>query len=99
MLRRGTDKLIYHVGMPPQLFDLSADPAEEHDLVDEGTGDELASELERSLRAIVDPEAADAAAKADQAARVSELGGKAEILRRRSGFVYSPAPGVQWDKA
>lgn len=99
MLREGTDKLIYHVGMPAQLFDLAADPDERHDLVAEGRGHERAMDLERTLRTLVDPEAADASAKADQRARASELGGKDAILARRSGFVYSPAPGVDWQKA
>src|SRR6185369_5436202 len=35
MLRDDALKLIYHVGMPTQLFDLAADPDEAHDLVDE----------------------------------------------------------------
>jgi choline-sulfatase len=99
MLREGADKLIYHVGMKPQLFDLARDPDEQHDLVAEGSGHDRAAALERSLRTIVDPEAADAAAKADQRARVDELGGKDAILARRSGFVYSPAPGIDWRKA
>jgi choline-sulfatase len=99
MLRDGTDKLIYHVGMQPQLFDLANDPEELHDLIAEGRGHDRAAVLERTLRTIVDPEAADAAAKADQRARVAELGGKDAILARRGGFVYSPPPGVDWRKA
>lgn len=98
MLRQANDKLIYHVGMPPQLFDLAADPEERHDLIAEGRGHDRATALERSLRTIVDPEAADAAAKADQRARVAELGGKEAILARRAGFVYSPPPGMDWRK-
>jgi hypothetical protein len=40
----------------------------------------------------------DAAAKADQLARIAELGGIDEVLARRSGFVYSPPPGADWRK-
>jgi len=98
MLRRGTDKLIYHVGMKPQLFDLAADPEERRDLIAAGEGHDLAAALEQELRTIVDPEAADAAAKADQRARAAELGGKEAIMARRGGFVYSPPPGVDWRK-
>jgi choline-sulfatase len=98
MLREGDDKLLYHVGMAPQLFDLAADPEETHDLVAEGRGHVRATELEQRLRAIVSPEAADAQAKADQRARAQELGGKEGILARRSGFVYSPPPGADWRK-
>ncbi len=96
MLREGTDKLVYHVGLPPQLFDLAADPEETRDLVAEGRGHDRATALERRLRSILDPEAVDRQAKADQRARAAELGGTAEILRRRSGFVYSPPPGEDW---
>ena len=84
--------------MAPQLFDLAADPEEMHDLVAEGRGHARATELERRLRDIVSPEAADAQAKADQRARAEELGGKEAILARRSGFVYSPPPGEDWRK-
>ncbi|MBL8690159.1 MAG: sulfatase-like hydrolase/transferase [Rhodospirillaceae bacterium] len=98
MLREGSDKLLYHVGMQPQLFDLAADPQELCDLVLEGRGHRRAAELEQRLRTIVDPEAADHQAKADQRARAAELGGTAAILERRGGFVYSPPPGEDWRK-
>jgi choline-sulfatase len=98
MLRDGSDKLIYHVGMAPQLFDLANDPDEMRDLVAEGSGHVRATELERRLRSIVSPEAADRQAKADQRARAAELGGKDAILARRAGFVYSPPPGADWRK-
>jgi len=98
MLREGNDKLIYHVGMPAQVFDLAKDPQETRDLVAEGSGHGRAVELERRLRTIVDPEAADRQAKADQRARAAELGGAAAILERRGGFVYSPPPGEDWRK-
>jgi choline-sulfatase len=98
MLRDGTDKLIYHVGMAPQLFDLAADPQEERDLIAQGSGHARAMELEERLRSIVSPEAVDAQAKADQRARAAEFGGKEGILARRAGFVYSPPPGEDWRK-
>jgi choline-sulfatase len=98
MLREGTDKLVYHVGMAPQLFDLATDPDETRDLIAEGRGRDRAAELEKELRKIVSPEAADRQAKADQRSRAEELGGKEGILRRRAGFVYSPPPGADWRK-
>jgi choline-sulfatase len=98
MLREGTDKLLYHVGMAPQLFDLATDAEETHDLVAEGRDHARATELERCLRKIMAPEAVDAQAKADQRARAEALGGKEAILARRSGFVYSPPPGTDWRK-
>jgi choline-sulfatase len=90
MLRDGDDKLIYHVGMPPQRFDLKNDPQETDDLAGEGDG-RLAS-LEEKLRRIVDPEAVDARAKADQRAHMERHGG-ADAVRRRGTFNYSPVPG------
>jgi choline-sulfatase len=98
MLRHRNDKLIYHVGMPPQLFDLGQDPFEMNDLLLHGQGHDRADDLERRLRSILSPEKVDAAAKADQLARIAELGGIDEVLARRSGFVYSPPPGADWRK-
>jgi choline-sulfatase len=98
MRRHRNNKLIYHVGMPPQLFDLADDPFEMDDLLLRGQGYALAEDLERRLRAIVSPEEADAAAKVDQLARIAELGGVDEVLARRTGFVYSPPPGADWRK-
>lgn len=98
MLREGDDKLIYHVGMAPQLFDLASDPDETRDLIAQGRGHDRAAALEARLRSIVSPEDADARAKADQRARAAELGGKEGILARRAGFVYSPPPGADWRK-
>lgn len=37
MVRRRNLKLIHHVGMPSQLFDLASDPAEETDLIESGS--------------------------------------------------------------
>jgi choline-sulfatase len=46
------------------------------------------------LRKLVDPEAADALARKDQAAKIAELGGREAILARGS-FGYSPVPGTR----
>ena len=48
----------------------------------------------RVHRRVVDPEAADALAKADQAARIAAFGGREAILARGS-FGYSPPPGAK----
>jgi choline-sulfatase len=93
MIRKGPFKYVYYVGMPPQLFDLEADPQEARDLApDPGWRGPLA-ECERELRRVVDPEAADALARADQAARIAAFGGREAILARGS-FGYSPTPGT-----
>jgi len=65
-LRDGDYKLVYHVGMPNQLFDLNRDPHEEYDLLAGGAGHPAAVSLEQKLRAFIDPEAVDARSKADQ---------------------------------
>jgi choline-sulfatase len=92
MLRQGALKLVYYVGMPPQLFDLEADPDEVHDLVAEGTGLEQARALEATLRTICDPEAVDADAKASQRAWTDHWGGR-EAVAAEGFLVYTPPPG------
>ena len=77
----------------PVCFDLQADPEERRDLA--AAGDARAPALlrrfERELRALLDPEAVDRRAKADQAARVAACGGRAAVLARGT-FANSPTP-------
>ena len=94
MIRHGKYKYIHYVGMPPMLFDLEADPNERNDLGRDPRHSETVKECEAALRKIVDPEAMDRLAKADQAARIAEVGGKDAILKRGT-FRYSPPPGVK----
>ena len=94
MIRHGRFKFVYYVGMPTQLFDLEADPHEMRDLAGDPGFKGVAAECEARLRKIVDPEAADQQARADQAARIAELGGR-EAIRKRGSFGYSPAPGTK----
>ena len=98
LLRDGTDKLIYHVGMPRQLFDLAVDPEECHDLIEAGRGAETADRLEAKLRRICDPEAVDAQAKADQRAHVAAAGGREAVLQT-GALVFSPPPGIAAERA
>ncbi len=92
MLRRGKMKYIHYVGDPPQLFDLEADPDETRDLADVPSSAAVLSGLEAELRTIVDPDAVDAQAKADQQSRIDEFGGREAVLARGT-FTNSPAPG------
>ncbi len=94
MIRKGRFKFVYYVGMPPQLFDLDADPQETRDLGQEPGYQGLVAQCEAELRLVVDPEAADALAKGDQHARIEAYGGRDAILSRGS-FAYSPAPGTE----
>jgi choline-sulfatase len=94
MIRKGRFKYVYYAGMPPQLFDLDSDPQEARDLAREPGYRGLAEDCERELRRVVDPDAADALAKADQRARIAAFGGREAILRRGS-FGHSPTPGTK----
>jgi choline-sulfatase len=96
VLREGAMKLIYHVGMPPQLFDLARDPHELHDLAAAQPG--VVRELEQKLRAICDPEATDARAKADQRKWVEYWGGR-EKVAGSSQILFTPPPGVSQEDA
>ena len=91
-LRDGDYKLVYHVGMSNQLFDLIDDPNEIVDLIDTERGGSIAAGLEKKLRSMIDPEATDERAKADQRRRVEEMGGRDAILKR-GGFPRTPVPG------
>jgi choline-sulfatase len=90
MLIDGKLKLICHVGMPAQLYDLAADPDETRDLARERP-DEVAR-LERALRQKVDPEAVDRRAKDDQR-RMAERHGGTDAILKRGEFAYTPPPG------
>ena len=98
MLREANLKLVYHVGMPAQLFDLEADPDEAHDLVEEGRDGGRAAGLERKLRAICDPEAVDARAKADQRRHAEAWGGREKLLSEEN-LIFTPPPGVSTQEA
>jgi choline-sulfatase len=98
MLRQENLKLVYHVGMPAQLFDLHADPDEARDLVELGLAGDRASALEARLRAICDPEAVDRLAKADQR-QMAEAWGGPEKLRGETNIIFTPPPGVSQEEA
>jgi choline-sulfatase len=96
VLRDDAMKLIYHVGMPPQLFDLASDPDETRDLASSQPG--VVQALEKKLRTICDPEAADARAKADQRAAADAWGGAAKLLGETQ-ILFTPPPGVSKEDA
>ncbi len=96
MLRDGAMKLIYHVGMPAQLFNLQRDPHELHDLA--AVEPVIAQALEKKLQAICDPAAVDARAKADQRKWVEFWGGR-EKVAGTSQILFTPPPGVSQEEA
>jgi choline-sulfatase len=93
MIRHGRHKYIHYVGMPPMLFDLDVDPREQNDLGLDPAHQAVIAECEARLRDLVDPEAVDRAARADQRAQIERHGGKEAILEKGT-FRYSPPPGV-----
>jgi choline-sulfatase len=94
MIRSGRYKYIHYVGLPPMLFDLERDPLEREDLGRDPKHAEVIRQCEARLRAVVNPEAADAVARADQRAHIEKHGGVEAILKRGT-FRYSPPPGVK----
>jgi len=75
MLRKGKYKYITYVGYPPELFDLSMDPLEGCNLAEDKRYVVVIQELDAELRRIVDPDTANAAAFAAQAATIEKHGG------------------------
>ncbi|MDH4293521.1 MAG: sulfatase, partial [Betaproteobacteria bacterium] len=92
MIRHGQWKYIHYATLPPMLFDLAADPEERKDLGRDPAHKAVIAECEAALRKVVDPEAADKLAKADQQAMIRKFGGEEAILKRGT-FRYSPPPG------
>ncbi|WP_170416228.1 sulfatase-like hydrolase/transferase [Ruegeria atlantica] len=94
LIRQDNWKLIYHVDMPNQLFDLASDPDEANDLLaGEGTHPKEA-ELTALLRKQVNPEELNTRSKADQLARIEELGGY-DAVRNAGSIAASPIPGKE----
>ena len=92
MLRRGRGKYRHNVGFPPELFDLESDPEELLDLAPNPAHAGVLQQMEAALRRLCgDPEAIDAAAKADQRAIVERHGG-VEAASRVGLKGATPAP-------
>jgi choline-sulfatase len=94
MIRHGQWKYIHYATLPPMLFDLANDPNERKDLGRDPHYRSVVAECETALRKVVDPEAADHLAKADQKAMIEKFGGEDAILKRGT-FRYSPPPGAK----
>ena len=94
MIRHRQYKYVHYVGLPPMLFDLEADPYERKDLGRDPAYASTVQECEARLRTVVNPEAADSQARADQRAHIEKHGGTEAILKRGT-FRYSPPPGAK----
>jgi choline-sulfatase len=93
MLRFGRHKYCHYVAYPPQLFDLEADAEELTDLAGDPRYAAVVAEAERRLRAVLDPEAVDARAKARQAELLARFAGR-EAALARGDLGFTPAPGT-----
>ena len=98
MVRRGPYKLVYYADYPPQLFDLATDPEEFNDIAGQANAKPVVDELTAELCRVCDPHAVHREAKADQARKLAEVGGKAYAIKR-GDLGFSPPPGVRPDFA
>ena len=92
--RSGIDKLMYHVDMPKQFFDLARDPLEQHDLIADPGAASRIQKLESELLQFINPEETDRRSKRDQAQHMEKFGG-VEAVRKAGIFSRSPIPGSQ----
>jgi choline-sulfatase len=92
MVRWDDWKYVHYVGMPPMLFNLANDPDERNDLGRDPAFAAAWAEGESRLRAILDPDAVDKRARADQREKIAEYGGE-QAIRARGAPLYSPPPG------
>lgn len=92
MIRTERHKYVHYVGYAPQLFDLLVDPDETRDLAGDPEHADVLAACEQELRAIVDPEAIDRQARADQRRRIEAAGGVEAVLARGDRVPYTPAP-------
>ena len=81
MLRKGRWKYHEYVGFNAELFDLESDPEEAINRSDDPFCASIASNLRAEMQRIVDPEAADRQAKADQRLLVERFGGRDAAYR------------------
>jgi len=81
MLRKGRWKYHEYVGFNAELFDLESDLEEAINRSDDPSCASIASNLRAEMQRIVDPEAADRQAKADQRLLVERFGGRDAAYR------------------
>lgn len=91
-IRHGKYKYVYYIVHAPELFDLDADPEELNNLATDPIYAEDLAACDRALRAVCDPEAVEARAKARQAETITSHGGRGAIIAR-GDFGNTPAPG------
>lgn len=90
MLRQGRWKLVYFAeGNPPLLFDMEQDPRELNNLAAAAEHAKTLQQMVRQLLQVLDPEAVNAQAFADQARMIAALGGL-ESIQAMQSFNHTP---------
>ena len=90
LLRRGRWKLVYYSeGHAPLLFDLETDPRELSNLAEDPNHADILNQLVDALCDILDPEAVNQQAFADQAAMIEKLGG-IDAIKALRNFNHTP---------
>ncbi|MEO5982979.1 MAG: sulfatase/phosphatase domain-containing protein, partial [Pedococcus sp.] len=92
MMRRGPYKLVHFATADPQLFDLESDPGERVDLARDPAHAEVLAELTADLHLVVDPQAVDDQARAEQARLIELHGGRDAILSGGFRVPFTPPP-------
>ena len=91
MLASADFKYHYYVGLEPELFDLRQDPEEALNLAGDPRYAEILAAFEARLRALLDPEAVNRQARADQKRLVEAFGGR-EVALRTGTPAATPVP-------
>ncbi len=91
MVRKEHWKYMYYPGFRPELYNLRDDPYEGKDLAQEETHRTVLEACHHAMREVLDPDAANEQAFADQAAKIEALGGREAILARED-YDFSPVP-------
>ncbi len=91
MVCDGHTKFVHYHHEPPHLFDLDNDPQEQVNLAESPDHQSLRQRMASHLHGLVDVDAVDRLAKADQAAKLVEYGGAEAVLQR--GLSNSAIPG------
>ena len=98
MVRKAEWKYIHYAGSRPQLFNLAEDPLEDEDLGTSAAHAGVRGDCEALLRDILDPEAVNRRAFADQARKIASLGGREAILAMGSeDFGFTPLTDIAAD--
>ena len=92
MLREARYKYVHCVGLPPQLFDLEADPQELDDLAGRPAAKPILDRCLARLRDFLDPDETDRRAKARQRELIDFHGGEDAIRAMRGTPGYTPPP-------